>query len=186
MVVNKTELCEIIGTSIPTLDKLLRRYENFPVMDRGNSGKEYKFDADAVIAFLAEREAERVRAGAERDELMRQYSLPVMADTEKGLSPGDLLQLAKLRQIERRESIEAGFLVQVSEVRKALFNAFSDLRRDMASAVRQALRQANIPESVVRTVEASIADAQRKFVAKTQAALRSSDTESSVDSERLI
>ena len=175
MIVNKTELCEIINTTIPTLDKLLRRHEKFPIVERGNNGREYQFDVNAVVTFLEEREAERARAGAERDDLMRQYTLPVTADAEKNLTPGDLLQMAKLRQLERREQIEAGFLIEAAEARKELYSAFGDLRRDMGTAVRQALRNANIPEPVIRNIEASIADAQRRFVAKAQAALKAGE-----------
>jgi hypothetical protein len=50
----------------------------------------------------------------------------------------------------------------------------------MGTAVRQTLRDANIPEATIRSIEARIAKAQRRFVADTQAAVQ---TEGADDAE---
>lgn len=173
-VVNKAELAGILRTSLPTLDKMLRRHgEAFPVHRRGSNGRSYEFDPAAVVAFLAELEEARVAAGHAKDELMQQYTLPdIVPPTEPSLTPRDRLQLAKLRQLEREEQLQSGFLVERSAVRASLFTAFTSLRRDMGAAIRQELRRANIPEAVIRSVEGRIAKAQRDFVATTKVALR--------------
>ncbi len=175
--VNKTELAAILKTSLPTLDKLIREHgPAFPIVTRGTNGKSYSFDPAAVTAFLQSLEDARQAAGRAKDELMQQYTLPGVTDPEEArLTPGERVQLAKLREMERREKIEAGFLAEKSAVRAALFSAFATLRRDMRAAVRTSLRDANIPETVIRAVEARIDEAQRTFVATAKAALSETD-----------
>ena len=175
--VNKTEIAALLRTSLPTLDKLLRAHgDAFPVVRRGTNGLAYEFDPAAVTAFLTDLEAARIAAGRARDDLMQQYTLPEIDPPEtEGLTPRTRLDLAKLRILEREEAIRAGFLVETSAVRQAVTTAFANLRRDHGTALRQSCRDANIPESVIRAVEARVADAQRTFVTSMQALLNSPD-----------
>jgi phage terminase Nu1 subunit (DNA packaging protein) len=164
--VNKADLATILRTSTNTVDRMIRQHgAAFPIVRRGTNGVSYEFDPAAVVAFLADLDATRTAAGQAKDELMQQYQLPDIDPPETAeLKPQDRLKLAQLRQIERREAIEAGFLVETAAVRQAFTSAFAALRRDMSSAIRQAFRDANIPEAVTRAVEAKIGEAQRRAV----------------------
>jgi phage terminase Nu1 subunit (DNA packaging protein) len=187
-VVNKTDLSTILRTSIPTLDKLLRKHgDAFPVVRRGGNGVAYAFDPAAVIAFLRGLDEARIAAGQVRDDLMQQYTLPeVVAPEEAPLSPRDRLQLAKLGQIEREEKIRAGFLVETATIRASLFTAFTALRRDMTAAVRQELRNAGTPEAVIRSIEARIGEAQRTCIANIQEVLKNTTDATDGDQPALL
>lgn len=52
-IVNKRELAHRLGISAPTLDQLLLRNPEFPVLTRGGNGKQWQFDAEAAEAFMA-------------------------------------------------------------------------------------------------------------------------------------
>jgi phage terminase Nu1 subunit (DNA packaging protein) len=178
MFVNKVELSKILQCSLPTLDRLLERHAaDFPIVARGSNGVEWKFDAEAVLAFLQAREAAAAAAGRARDDLMRQYTLPGTDDADSGtLSPANLLKLAQLRRLEREEQKEAGFLLQTTEVRPLLTNALAKFNRDLGTAIRQGMREHNVPDTTIRSVEARIAEAQRRIVAELQNLLVQADS----------
>ena len=117
--VNKKELAAILGCSPQTLSAWVDRFgEAFPVIDRGTNGKEWRFDPPAVIAFLQSKHDAEAREAAERAAWLQQYALPGLTspdDVEGVTKPSDLLALAKVRQIHRREQMEAGLLVPTSE-----------------------------------------------------------------------
>ena len=172
MIVNKLELCRIIDTSVPTLNQLILKYgPQFPCVERGGPGREYQFEADDVVEFLRQKEEEAARAGAERDELMRQYTLPGVEVDAPGFSPADQLRLAQLRKLEREEQIRCGMLIEASELRAVLTDAFGRLGRDMSSAIEQVLRESNIPPTVIRSIRAQFDEARRGFVKKVGADL---------------
>ncbi len=170
MLVNKDELAGIIKCSLPTLSALLKRWgDDFPCVQRGTNGRAYEFDPDAVVAFLTAKDEESRRAGAERDELMQQYTLPhTVADAPPGMKASDILALTRADKLRRDQAKEAGFLVPTTQVRQALNATFTRLRQQMSSAIRQACRESNIPEATIRTIEAKFAEAQRQFVRDTQ------------------
>ncbi len=166
--VNKAELASILKCSLPTLDKMLRQHgDAFPVIRRGTNGVEWQFDPAAVVAFLTELDQARIAAGQARDDLMRQYTLPGVSAEEEtpGLTAGDRLKLAQLRKIEREEQISAGFLIETAKVRSIVSAVLINLRRDLTTGIRIPCRDANLPETVIRSIEARFADAQRNAVA---------------------
>ncbi len=172
LTVNKNELAKIISCSLPTLNALIDRHgDDFPIITRGTNGREYEFDADAVVAYLRAKDDAARQAGAEREELMRQYTLPVETETPSaaaGLRPQELLALTRAEGLRRQQMRDAGFLVLVSDVRQTLTAAFIKLRQRQLQAVRQACRDSNIPEATIRTIEARIGEAQAEFVRETQ------------------
>ena len=169
---NKAELAEVIGCSLPTIDKLLRRHADFPVVKRGGNGSQYEFDPAAVTAFLTGIEEARIRAGAERDDLMQQYVLPgTDLPEDRGLTPSAQLTLAKLRILQRDEQKEAGFLIETSRVRATLTQTFATLTSATDAAIRQVCRDNHIPEPTIRAIEARVNEAKRRAVAELAALL---------------
>lgn len=69
-ILNKRELAHRLGISVPTLDQLLLRNPDFPVLTRGGNGRQWQFDGDAVAAFT---EAKRLAAEAEREQIGRAH-----------------------------------------------------------------------------------------------------------------
>ena len=61
-IVNKRELARTIKLSVPTIDSLLARYPDFPVIRRGNTGTAWAFDPEAVLSFLEMKKSEEAAA----------------------------------------------------------------------------------------------------------------------------
>lgn len=123
-VANKRELARILEISVVTLDETIARYDNtFPILERGWNGRPWRFDVDAVVAFVREKQEERKREALEHDALLAQYRLPIQADgpgSPPNLTPAQQLAMAKLRKLQRDEEYELGRLTRVSEVRESL------------------------------------------------------------------
>ena len=171
MLVNKRELARVIQCSLPTVDRLIERHgERFPIVARGTLGREWQFDAQAVVDFLREVDREQEAAGAARDAELQQFVLPLGAVEEetKGLKPTDLLALAKVREAQRREAREVGFLVETAEVRQALGSAFARLAVRLRSELRQAAQDHNLPDAVTRALLERVASVQRDFAANAE------------------
>jgi hypothetical protein len=121
---NKAELTAILGCAPSTLTAWIERYgDEFPVIERGTNGREWRFDPAAVIAFLKTRRAEEERQAAEHVALLQQFALPGLTSPDDAagvVKPADLLALARVRQIHRREHLESGLLVRTDDVRTAL------------------------------------------------------------------
>ena len=166
MLVNKRELARVLQCSLPTVDRLIDRHgDRFPVVAAGALGREWQFDAQAVLDFLREVDHAQQAAGEARDAELQQYALPFMPadDESKGLKPADLLALAKVREAQRREAREVGFLVPTAEVRQALGTAFARLAVRLRAEIRQAAQDHNLPDAVTRALLERVASAQRDF-----------------------
>jgi phage terminase Nu1 subunit (DNA packaging protein) len=167
-VLNKAELAHALNVSLPTLSRWLMRYAEFPVLERGTNGRDYKFDAAAVFEFLRARQEEQAQAAADKDEQLSQLKLPFEvpgADQAPAkTSVKDEIEAYKLRKLQREEAERAGQLVPVAQVSDALQTVFARLSRDMHAFIRQIGREQQWPDSYIRSVEARLAQAQRVSV----------------------
>jgi len=168
--VNKRELARrILSCSLPTLNDLIERYNDFPVLERGSNGVEWKFDANAVVEFLARKREEERRQSEERSDLFRQFSLPIdeiAPDEARGLSPTQRGQLAKARLAERKLAIESGLLLQAAETRQVIQVALARLGKSLDGLPTQLGREFNLPEEVVRSMRGRLDDFRRGTVAE--------------------
>lgn len=174
---NKAELARALRCSVPTVNVMLERWSDFPIIERGTNGREYRFDIAGCIDFVQRQRADAERDQAERAELFAQMTLPDLAPT---LEPGavkasDQLALARVRQMHRREQLENGLLVPTTEVRQVLTGAFTRLRRAMDASITQAARRHHLADAVLRDIVAGFHEAQRAFVADTTALAASPD-----------
>jgi phage terminase Nu1 subunit (DNA packaging protein) len=167
VVVNKQELAEALRCSRPTVDALLRRYGDFPVLREGKNGEAWQFDLAMCMDFLQQRRAEEKAGTARRSELLAQIALPiddVTPDLDPKLTPSQRLALARARAAERDLAMKSGLLAPTSEVRVALSTAFAKLQGDLRTFLRQLARDHDWPDAVLRRHEAELADLQRRFV----------------------
>lgn len=164
--INRDELARALRCSLPTVSALLKRYPDFPVVERGGLGRAWRFDLPAVIGFLTARREEEAAIASERSELLAQFTLPIGRQDESGqmISIDEEIKLAKLRALQRDELKEAGFLVQTHEVRQALERALRRFGTALDSAIDRVARQHNLPEPVKRAIEREFADARAGFV----------------------
>jgi hypothetical protein len=183
-VVNKRELAAVLGVSLPTLNNYLDRYADFPVLEPGANGKEWRFDALAVRAYLAQRDAEEARAEAARRERIAQLGLPLTdpGDAAGGPATYTLDDLKRIREADALR-LKRGFLADVQETRLHLSAAVGAWNRAQASVLRQTARDFNLPDAVVRAIEDRMADAQRQFVSKLR---RDADLFGEGDDERRL
>ena len=176
--INKQELASRLGVSLPTLSAWMRRWDaEFPVEERGTNGRDYKFDAAAVIDFIEnKRDVERSKL-TERDEALAQLVFPGFEPEPlaPGLSLKDQHEALKIRRLQRQEAEDAGKLVLVSEIRPLLTDAFTSWNARLHAALRAGARDANLTQAQLAAIEARIADAQREFVRETTAYLAPQD-----------
>ncbi|MDD2794375.1 MAG: terminase small subunit [Acidocella sp.] len=171
--VNLDQLSQQLQCSLPTARKLIQDYPDLPVIERGGMGKQWRFDAGAVIAFLQAKRDEELALAAQRNEALAQLTLPISRRDETGaeVSLDDKLKAVKLRAAEREELKESRFLVPTHEVRDALEKAFRRYGQMQNSALDRVCKAHNLPEAVKRVLEREFAEARTAFVRDTTAAL---------------
>jgi len=170
LLINRDQMARQLGCSLPTLDAMIKRWADFPVVERGDRGRPWKFDAEAVILFLQEKREEEERNQLEKNELLAQLTLPVDAPAPNygNVDVKDLINAAKLRKLEREEAIEKRFLVRTHEVRDALEKALRRYGQAQDSAVDRVARAHNLPHAVKRALAAEFAEARTAFVRDAQ------------------
>jgi phage terminase Nu1 subunit (DNA packaging protein) len=153
VIVNKGQLADIIGCSVPHVDALMKRYPEFPVIKQGNKGVGWEFDANAVRDFLAARRAEEDAAAAAAAERRDQLRLPgVEVSGPTGLTPNQ--ELAQVRAEKERRALarEAGFLVETAVVRDALDRSLRKLQVGLRAIPANTGRKFGLPDAVVRSI----------------------------------
>ena len=181
--VNKIELQKILRITAPTLSHWMTKYDqDFPILEQGGRGRDWSFDVEAVLSFLAEREEEEKAAERERQEAIDQLLLPLghnggptLEAEPSGLRPGDLLTLMKVRRLQREEAQACGRLVDSAELTDALHVCFSEMRRHLEAVVRFAADELGLSREssldlrnrLHDAMRASVDDFQRKYGGQT-------------------
>lgn len=180
--VNKRELANILGVSLPTIGAWIDRYPALPIVERGTNGKEWRFDPAAVRAFMVEREAEEEAAEAARAATLAQLALPI---TDPGDAFAQGITLDDIKTIKATDDLrrQRGFLTSVPETRQALTSAIARWNRAQRAVIAQAARDFALPDAVRRALEERFEDAQRQFV---QALRTDAGLSEEPASERLI
>lgn len=163
--INLEQMAEALRVSLPTMRKLLKRYPDFPVVARGSNGVPWQFDKAAGIAFIVARRAEEAAAGAARDEVLAQISLPleeVVAPEDRPVSASDRLKVAQAMLKEDDVARQRGFLVLKTEMRARLVDIWAPLNAALQAIPAKIGRRHNLPDSVVRDIRALISVEQRE------------------------
>ena len=167
-VVNKRELAKLLRTTVVSLGNWIEKWPDLPVLERGTNGREWQFEASAVVEFLRAKQEEGRAAKAERDEALSQLVLPLAltGDAEKPLAGSIKEQREALlfRIAQRQEAEKLGRLVAADDVRDALTTAFGTMNRVLTGAVKAIGQDHSLPPGVLRVIQARIATAQREAV----------------------
>ncbi|WP_428485968.1 terminase small subunit [Rhodopila sp.] len=165
--VNKRELARVLAVSLPTINAYLDRYTDFPVLQEGTNGREWQFDATAVRAFMAAKEREEEAAELRKQEQIAQLAMPLesTSDQPSEINPGDRLKLIRSLAAEDELRLKRGFLVSVPAQRQALTAAVARWNRAQLATIRQAGRDFNLPDSVIRSLLDRLGEAQRQLIA---------------------
>lgn len=162
-------MAKALRISVPTLRALIKRYDDFPVVERGAKGVPWQFDPAAVIAFVRAKREEEAAASAAKDELLAQVSLPleeVVPPEERGLSASDRLKNAQAMLKEDEVARQRGFLILKTDLRIALTEAWGQLGQGLQAIPAVVGRRHNLPDAVVRDIRGLIAAQQRAIHAK--------------------
>jgi phage terminase Nu1 subunit (DNA packaging protein) len=172
MRVNKSELAQILGLSLPTVSAYMVRYgEAFPVLERGGRGRDWWFESDAVTAFLDARKAEDEAGDAERQAALAQLTLPIGhnggpdLEAEPELSPAELLTMWKVRRIQREEAYARGRLVEAHKVKSTVEGLLSDINRSLRLTVRRFGRENGLSSDLTDALDEAVKQCQRDLVA---------------------
>ncbi len=179
MRVNKGELAQILGVSLPTIAAYLVRYgDEFPVLERGSRGRDYWFDREAVVDFLQSRRAADAEADADRQAAIRQFALPLghnggpeLEEAEVPVRPADLLALMKVRKLQREEGYACGLLVRAADVGASLGELLRTWSRHQHQMVQQFGRERGLADDLIADLDKALTDTQRTFVAYMQQTL---------------
>lgn len=169
VIVNKVQLAAALGISMPTLSTwILRHGAGFPVIERGGRSGGWRFDLDAVMAFLDARRTEAAEAREGNRTLLDALPVPDLAPSPRapdGSAIREQLDAWKLRRIEREEAERTGALIPADAFKRRASAAFAQLARDMHAMIRQVARAEGWPDPKLREVEARLNDMQRRVVA---------------------
>jgi phage terminase Nu1 subunit (DNA packaging protein) len=168
-IVNKTELAHLLGITEVTLAKWMRRRPGFPVIDVGSRGTGYRFNYQAVVAFLAKwradeaaqaEQAQRQRAAAEA--LLRTIPRPVLTPPAKPATVQSILRdrllHAKLATLQRQEIEARSQLVRTDEAEVAWIFVIDRLQADTLAFFRQIGVEKGWSDDVAADIERRIED----------------------------
>lgn len=172
MRVNKAELAQVLGCSLPTVSVYMNRYgDDFPVLERGGRGRDWWFDHEQVVTFLEGKWAIEAETDAERQASLRQIALPLghnggpeLDAAQPPIRPADMLALMKVRRMQREEAYACGRLVEAAKVSTKLEELLSCWNRELHQAVRQFGRQRGLDDDLVSDLDKTLADCQRRVV----------------------
>jgi phage terminase Nu1 subunit (DNA packaging protein) len=182
LTVNRAGLAQALGCALTTIDAMVKRWPEFPVVERGGPGRQWEFDAEAVVAFLQGKRNEEERSRAEKDEMLAQLTLLPARRDEAGrpLSIDDEIKASKLRAIQREEMKENRFLVPTHEVRRALERALTRYVQVQESALQRVVKTHNLPEAVERALRREFEEARTAFVRDAAELLEGGDEQQSL------
>ena len=186
VILNKAELANWLGISLPTLSSWMLRYgPEFPVVERGTNGRDYRFEAEAVADFLRAKQEEEAALKARRDEALAQLRLPMEIAPEVGIAPGSTLpikdQIAalELRRRQREEAERSRLLVLAAPVRDAFRAVLTRISADNRASLGRLAREHSWPDAYLRELERRWAEQQASTVAALEEAFASAGGEES-------
>lgn len=164
--VNLEEMADKLRISLPTLRKMLRKYDDFPVVSEGRNGVAWQLDPAAVIDFVQRKREAEAASEAERDDLLAQISLPIedlLPPEERTLSAADRLKTAQAMLKEDEVARQRGHLVLKTDMRARLTEAWVPLTQFLQALPGQVGRRHNLPDAVVRDMRRAIETQQREL-----------------------
>lgn len=155
--ISKKELARKLDCSLTTLDRIIDRYPDFPIEERGSNGIAYKFDLPKVDHFLSAKHLDEANAAAERFDLLAGLELESVNTNETGpLSPSQQLAAIKLQREMQKLRHEEGFLIDVSTLRQTMTPIISEVVQFLDGMPDRLGRRFNLPIEVTEAMRADL------------------------------
>ena len=163
---NKRELAKEIDCSLPSLNRLIERYDDFPIEEPGSNGVGYKFDAAAVSEFIETKRVAEESALEARLDLLSDLNLSPDRDIPAGLTPSQ--ELAKVRAVGERRKIqrEDGLLIDTATLSMRLSGVFQHFSQYLDGLPDRMGRRFNLPDEVVEALRSELNDERRRLHGK--------------------
>lgn len=148
MIANRTELSQILGISLTTVDSYVR--EGMPAEERADRsrGKQWEFDTTKVINWLIARALERERGGARADG---------GAESWQDARARNIAVTANLRELEYKQKL--GELVSIDDVAEKVGQEYAVVKsrlRAIPGRMAQILSPEMLPEEVERRLKEEV------------------------------
>lgn len=164
--VTKRELANLLHISRPTLDAWIDRWPDFPVQERGDHGRSWRFDPHAVCAFLAEKKQAADQQRVERDEALAQLVLPFSSEQDPprpaGPSLDDQIKAIKLNKMKLDQAREAGSLIEVDLIRERGRTFMLNLAQDLHNFLNRLGREQSWPGPVLQSYSRALDEMMQK------------------------
>lgn len=138
MIVNRAQAAEILGVSLPTLDKFVRT-PGFPTQGIGGKGVAWELDAGAIVKWLVSRERAKI--------LNSEKAPPTDLEEAKLRKLAAEAELAELEIAKKR-----GEVAPVAEIERLAAKAFATVRAGMRNIPNRAVSRI-IGETDERTLK---------------------------------
>lgn len=165
MILNRTELADVLGVSMPTITAWMG--DGMPYVDGGGKGKPFRFDSLACIEWWAENKRRRKPSpGPANDPFAEPGDVPESydeADRRKMVANADKaeLELAKAAgKVVEIEDVAAAVADMHVKVRTRLLGLGNKVRVRVSAYLNGDKRAV---EEVVSTVEEAVADAMAEI-----------------------
>lgn len=136
----KAELAARLTWTRDRLDRFLAQHPDFPVVHRASKGVPWRFDIDAALAYVEAAEAKQ-KGNADP-------------------TPRSRHELAKAVEVEDRNRIRRGELVEAEEVRAAIATMLAVLSKSLDGAADEIGQELNLTETQILKVR-ELLDAKR-------------------------
>lgn len=176
MIVNQTQLSDIVGFSTPTIRAWER--DEMPVLEKGKSGQSSKYDTSAVIEWMVSREAAQIDSDEDGNKKISELEAKrrkAVADARKSE-----IQLDRLR----------GGLIEIELVGKELDRVFERVRTlliampgDLAKPLTDEPKTLVVQEKIFEKVTQVLDELSRGDFTSAGESFRSLE---SVDEEELV
>ncbi len=188
---NKKELAKALDCSLPTLDRLIDRFDDFPIEQKGGNGVDYVFIVEDVKAYLEKIHAAELAAAEDRLELFADLKIdrPGQA-TEGGITPAQRLSLVRAERETRKMKLEAGFLMDVATFKQEFAPVLGGLGQFLNGIPRRMGRRFNLPDEVILAMEDEMADELYRVVERAEKIIGGEDGlfdgDDSTDARRVV
>jgi phage terminase Nu1 subunit (DNA packaging protein) len=169
---NLKEMAGVLSVSVPTLAALVRRSPGFPVLQHGSKDRPWKFDPEAVIAFIQAKDQAAEAIIRERSQKLAEVLARPANEPRPRMSLDDELKVMKIRALEREEAKETRLLVPAGKVMQALEWVLTIWKSTADDRIHRTVAAHNLPDAVAVDFMRYLDESSSSFMREVDGVLR--------------